>query len=345
MKLSFVPYQLELLHPFTIANNTRTSTSIVLTQIEYLGYIGYGEASMPPYLGESQKSVIDFLSKVDLSKFKTPFDINDILDYVDSLVIGNSAAKASIDIALHDLVGKILNKPWHALFGSDLNLMPETSLTIGIDTIDKIKEKVIEAEKFKILKIKLGHENDKKIIEAIREITNKPICVDVNQGWNDKYFALDMINWLNSKNTLFVEQPLPKNMIEETAWLTSKSPLPIIADESVQRFDDIDKIYGAFSGINIKLMKCTGMREAYKMLNYAKSLNLKTLIGCMNESSCANLAAAQLAPQADWVDLDGPFMITNNPFETPTLSDGKIILDNKPGIGVNLIAELNEKII
>lgn len=341
MKLSFVPYQLELLHPFTIANYTRTKTPIVLTKIEYLGFTGYGEASMPPYLGETHESVMAFLSNLELHKFKTPFEISDILEYVDLSATGNTAAKASVDIALHDLIGKILNKPWHVLFGSNKEMMPETSIAIGIDTIPNIKKKVEEAKDFNILKIKLGNTNDKEIIEAVRELTDKPICVDVNQGWNDKFFALDMIQWLHSKNTLFIEQPLPKNRLDDSAWLTQNSPLPIIADESVQRFEDIDKVKHVFSGINIKLMKCTGMYEASRMLKYAKSLGLKTLIGCMNESSCANLAAAQLAPLADWVDLDGPFMISNNPFETPILSNGKLVLTDSPGIGVIPKPELN----
>ena len=254
MKLSYSVYTLNLLHPFTIANFTRTTTPIVITKIEYQGFVGFGEASLPPYLGESHESVKTFLHKVDLGLFKTPFEIDNILKYVDAISHNNTAAKASIDIALHDLVGKILNKPWHLLFGVSNDTMPETSITIGIDKIDVIKQKVKEAEGFKILKVKLGSLNDKEIIKAIRETTDKPICVDVNQGWNDKHYALDMINWLHTKNTLFVEQPLSKTKLDETAWLTQNSPLPIIADESVQRICDIEKINGAFDGINIKLM-------------------------------------------------------------------------------------------
>lgn len=341
MKLSYSVYTLNLLHPFTIANFTRTTTPIVITKIEYQGFVGFGEASLPPYLGESHESVKTFLHKVDLGLFKTPFEIDNILKYVDAISPNNTAAKASIDIALHDLVGKILNKPWHLLFGVSNDTMPETSITIGIDKIDVIKQKVKEAEGFKTLKVKLGSNNDKEIIKAIRETTDKPICVDVNQGWNDKHYALDMINWLHTKNTLFVEQPLSKTKLDETAWLTQNSPLPIIADESVQRISDIEKIKGAFDGINIKLMKCTGMHEAFNMIQLAKELNLKILIGCMNESSCANLAAAQLAPFATWVDLDGPFMITNNPFENPILENGKIVLENVDGIGAAQSKNIN----
>jgi len=341
MKLSFAAYTLNLLHPFTIANFTRTTTPLIITKIEYENFVGYGEASMPPYLGETQQSAISFLKKVDLQLFKTPFEIENILKYVDLIAANNTAAKASIDIALHDLVGKILNKPWHQLYGVNIDNMPETSITIGIDNISVIKQKVKEASAFNVLKVKLGSNNDKEIIEAIRETTDKPICVDVNQGWTDKHFALDMIHWLETKNTLFVEQPLYKTKLDDTAWIKENSPLPIIADESVQRYADIEKIRDAFDGINIKLMKCTGMHEAYKMIHLARELDLKVLIGCMNESSCANLAAAQLAPFAEWVDLDGPFMITNNPFKNPTLEKGKIILEEIAGIGATLTKNLN----
>lgn len=336
LKLSYSPYTLQLLHPFTIATNTRNSTPIVLVQIKYENLIGYGEASMPPYLGESHESVLRFLAKVNLAKYDLPFDLAGILTEIDKIETGNTAAKAAIDIALHDLVGKILNTPWHKIIEAAPEKMPETSMTIGIDSIEMIKKKVAEANDFKVLKIKLGHENDKKIIEAIREVTDKPVCVDVNQGWNNKEIALDMIHWLNEKNVLFIEQPLPKEMLEETAWLSARSPLPIIADEAVQRLYDIEKVKDAYQGINIKLMKCTGMREAHQMIQTARQHKLKVLIGCMNESSCANLAAAQLAPLADWVDLDGPFMISNNPFKTPELKNGKIVLSALPGIGLEL---------
>jgi L-Ala-D/L-Glu epimerase len=336
LQLSYKPYTLQLLHPFTIANNTRCTTPIVLTEIKYQGFTGYGEASMPPYLGESHDSVQRFLAKVELSKFENPFQLAEICAYVDSIETGNAAAKASVDIALHDLVGKLLNKPWHKVIEVDASKMPCTSLTIGIDTLPVIQQKVKEAADFSVLKVKLGNANDKEIISCIREITSKAICVDVNQGWEDKHHALEMLHWLKERNVIFVEQPLVKEKLDDAYWLFERSPLPLVADEAVQRFADIEKLKGAYHGINIKLMKCTGMREAFQMIHAARKLNLNVLIGCMNESSCANMAAAQLAPLADWVDLDGPFMITNNPFASPVLKQGKISLPDLPGIGLLL---------
>ncbi|MBE0539438.1 MAG: dipeptide epimerase [Ignavibacterium sp.] len=334
MKFSFKPYTLELKHVFTVAVNSRTTTPVMLTEIEYDGIKGYGEASMPPYLGESQETATAFLSKVNLEQFNDPFEMEKILDYVDSIEEKNTAAKASVDIALHDLVGKLMNQPWYKIWGYDETKTPYTTFTIGIDTAEVVKQKVKEAAEFKVLKVKLGRDNDKEMIETIRSVTNVPLTVDVNQGWKDKHFALDMINWLSEKNIEFVEQPMPKEMVDDLAWLTQNSPLPIIGDESVQRIPDVIKAHGVFSGINIKLMKCTGMREANKMLNLARSLNMKVMIGCMTETSCAISAASQLSPMVDWADLDGALLIKNDPFEGVKVIDGKVTLNNYPGIGL-----------
>jgi L-alanine-DL-glutamate epimerase-like enolase superfamily enzyme len=334
LKIQFKPYDLQLKHVFTIASNSRTSTPVVLTQIEYEGIIGFGEASMPPYLGESHETVLKFLSMVDLSGFKDPFLMEDILSYVGGLAPGNYAAKASVDIALHDLVGKILGKPWFKLWGLDPSKTPNTSFTIGIDTPEVIKQKVAEADIYKVLKVKLGAGTDKEIINTIRMVTNKPICVDANQGWKDRSYAIDMVNWLKDKNVLFVEQPMPKTQAEDIAWLTQNSPLPIIADEAVQTEKDLMQLKGVYSGINIKLMKCGGMNSAYKMAQIAKVMGMKVMIGCMTETSCAVSAAAQLSPLADWADLDGNLLINNDCYDGMKIIDGKVTLDERPGIGI-----------
>ncbi len=163
-------------------------------------FTGYGEASMPPYLGESHESVLKFLGQVNMEQFNDPFLIEDIIDYIDKIAPGNYAAKASIDIALHDLTGKIVGEPWYKLWGLDPAKTPYTSFTIGIDTPDVVKQKVAEAEPYKILKVKLGLGNDKEMIETIRTVSDKPICVDVNQGWKDKIYALEMAHWLKEQN-------------------------------------------------------------------------------------------------------------------------------------------------
>ncbi|MCL1933669.1 MAG: dipeptide epimerase [Candidatus Azobacteroides sp.] len=335
MKLTFRPYDLLLKHVFTLANSSRTTTPVVLTEIEYDGITGYGEASLPPYLGETQASVMEFLKKINLESFASPFELEDILGYIDKIAENNTAAKASVDIALHDLVGKIMGQPWHKIWGLDKSKAPSTTFTIGIDTLEIVRQKTLEdAPLYNILKVKLGREGDKEMIEAIRSVTDKPIAVDVNQGWTDKHYALDMIYWLKEKGIVMVEQPLPKHRLDDAAWLTERSPLPVFADESFQRLTDVLRLKGVFSGVNIKLMKCTGMREAWKILNVARAANMQVMIGCMTETSCAVSAASQLSPAADWADLDGNLLISNDIYQGTTVVNGKLVLSDLPGIGI-----------
>ncbi|MDR1742302.1 MAG: dipeptide epimerase [Dysgonamonadaceae bacterium] len=343
MKLTWTPYDLQLNHTFTISGFSRKTTPVVLTKIEYDGLAGYGEASLPPYLGETQASVIDFLKKIDLSAFSDPANLEEILEYVDSIAINNTAAKAAVDIALHDLLGKMIGAPWYKMYGLDKRKAPDTTFTIGIDPDDEvIREKTREAlGRFNILKVKVGGPDDKRMIETIRSVTDLPLAVDANQGWKDKRHALDMIHWLKEKGIVMVEQPMSKYALDDIAWLTEQSPLPIFADESVQRLHDVERMKGAFSGINIKLMKCTGMREAWKMRNFARALGMQVMIGCMTETSCAISAAAQLSSGLDFADLDGALLIGNDCFEGAKLESGKIIASDRSGIGVEPIQKIN----
>lgn len=239
-----------------------------------------------------------------------------------------------MDIALHDLTGKIMNKPWHRIWGLSPEKTPHTSFTIGIDTTEVVRQKVKEASPYKVLKVKMGLDNDRQTVETIRSMTDAPLCVDVNQGWTDRVKALDMCHWLKEQGCMFVEQPFDKNAIDDTAWLTQHSPLPIIADEFLQRLPDVPRAVQAYSGINIKLMKSTGMHEAYQMAVLARALGLKVMLGCMTETSCAVSAAAQLAPMADYADLDGNLLITNDCFDGMKIVDGRVTLSDLPGIGV-----------
>lgn len=334
MKLSYKPYNLQLKHPFTLASSSRTASPVMLVQIEYDGVVGYGEAAMPPYLGESHLTAARFLDQVDLSQFNDAFLIEDILDYIENIATGNYAAKASVDIALHDLLGKLVNKPLHKIWGINPAKTPFTSFTIGIDKPAVVVEKTKEASPYNIIKVKLGGGNDKEMIETIRSVTNVPLYVDVNQGWRDKRKALDMAFWLKEKGVVFLEQPLPKTLIDDMAWLNQNSPLPIIADEAVQTLADVLPLKGVYSGINIKLMKCGGLRSARKMMTIARALDMKVMIGCMTETSCAISAAAQLSPLVDWADLDGNVLISNDVFAGVKVINGKITLNNAPGIGI-----------
>jgi L-alanine-DL-glutamate epimerase-like enolase superfamily enzyme len=337
MVLRFKPYELQLKHVFTLASGSRSTTPVMLTEIEFDGVIGYGEASMPPYLGESHETANLFLRQVDLTSFSSPFLMEEILAYVDQLSPGNYAAKASIDIALHDMVGKLMKQPWYRIWGLNPEHTPNTSFTIGIDKPEIVKEKVREAAPYRILKVKLGQGNDKEMIMAVRSVSDKPICVDINQGWTDRSMALELTHWLKEQGVVFVEQPMPKASIDDIAWLTQNSPLPIIADEAIQTITDFKKVQGAYSGINIKLMKCGGMRAAYTMIGMARALGMKVMIGCMTETSCGVTAAAQLSPLVDWADLDGNLLIDNDIFEGITIVNGKVILPDRPGIGIRLL--------
>ena len=335
LRLSFEPYELQLAHTFTVSSYSRKTTPGVQVRIDFDGVTGYGEASMPPYLGQSVESVTSFLSKVDLGRFADPFALEDILSYVDGLSDGDSAAKAAIDIALHDLVGRLLGAPWYRLWGYDPAKAPSTTFTIGIDTPDVVREKTLEcAGRFNILKVKVGLDSDEEMIRTIRSVTSVPLAVDANQGWKDREKALDEIFWLHENGVVMVEQPLGVGSIDDTAWLTERSPVPVFADESVQRLADVERLKGVFSGINIKLMKCTGMREAHKMLTFARALGMKVMVGCMTETSCAVSAAAQLSPAVDFADLDGNLLITNDLFDGVKVVSGKLSLPDRPGIGV-----------
>ena len=260
--------------------------------------------------------------------------MEDILNYVDQLAPGNYAAKASVDIALHDLTGKLMKQPWHKIWGLNPEKTPDTSFTIGMDKPEIVRVKVQEAAPYKILKVKLGKGNDKEMIESVRKETDKPICVDINQGWTDRQMALDMAHWLKDKGVVFIEQPMSKTSTDDTAWLTQNSPLPIIADEAFQTIRDFKRVQGVYSGINIKLMKCGGLRSAFVMIKMARALDMKVMIGCMTETSCAVTAAAQLSPLVDWADLDGNLLIDNDVFEGVTVNDGKLILPERDGIGI-----------
>lgn len=337
LNLSFEPYELQLRHAFNLAKYQRTTTPDVQVEIEYDGIVGYGEASMPPYLGESVQSVTDFLSKLDLAQFSDPFRIEEIHDYMESIAPDNRAAKASVDIALHDLLGKIMGQPWYKIWGLDPKKCPNTSFTIGIDTAEVVRQKVDEASPYKVIKVKMGLDNDQELVNIIREKTDVPICVDANQGWTDKEKALEMCHWLAERNCLFVEQPMAKENIDDTAWLRERSPLPIIADEFFQRLPDVRRAAEAYDGINIKLMKSTGMHEAYQMAILARALGMKVMLGCMTETSCAVTAAAQLAPLVDYADLDGNLLIANDRFDGIKIVNGQVTIPNRPGIGVELL--------
>ena len=344
MSLTFFPYELKMRHVFTVASYSRSTTPDIQVELSYDGLTGYGEACMPPYLARelgTVDSVMQFLARVAtrIGDFSDPFQMEEILGEIDRMDDGNAAGKAAVDIALHDLVGKLMGQPWYRIWGLNPAKAPDTTFTIGIDTPEVVREKTREcAARFNILKVKVGLDSDRDMIQAIRSVTTLPLAVDANQGWKDRQQAIDMIHWLHEQGVVMVEQPMPKTQLDDIAWLTERSPVPIFADESVQRLSDIARLQGAFSGINIKLMKCTGMREAWKMVQATRALGMKVMLGCMTETSCGISAAAQLSPAVDFADLDGNLLIANDRFRGVEVVKGRLTLPAGAGIGVTPVS-------
>lgn len=327
-------YDLILRHTFTISRSAKKISQTIIVEFEHENVIGYGEASPSPRYNESIDTIKLFYDKLNLDDFKDPLNLDDILCHINKIASGNYSAKAGIDIALHDWFGKkegvSLWKKWKL----QKSKIPITSFTIGIDSLDIISQKIAEAEKYPILKVKLGVDNDLEIISKIRKLTDKPIRVDANEGWKIKEEALQKILWLEKQNIEFIEQPMPSSQLADIKWLHDRVKIPFIADESVSRLEDINKLIGIFDGINIKLMKAGGLREAIRMIGQAKEFGLKIMLGCMIETSIGISAAAQLLPLADYADLDGNLLITNDPFEGVKYEDGILILSDEPGLGV-----------
>lgn len=334
MKVSLVPFTFQLKHAFNLAIYQRTTTPAVFLKIENEGIVGWGEASLPPYLGETQESVMAFVQSIPWDKVSPIWDVSMFMEMVDGISFGNNAAKACMDLAWHDFQSKRKGISCQQFLG--INQIPKTptSYTIGIHSPSKMQEIANQATGFGILKIKLGGDHDREMIQAIRKVNNLPIFVDVNQGWKSFEQAARELEWLSSQNVLLVEQPFPKDWLEESAKLKQQKILPIFGDESIKRLSDLEQNASAFDGVNIKLMKSTGIHEALKMIKWAKQNNLKVLLGSMTESSLATQAANCLSPLVDFVDLDGPWLIANNPCKTPLLKNGIVQLPNGLGLGV-----------
>ncbi|MFZ1080537.1 MAG: dipeptide epimerase, partial [Candidatus Kryptoniota bacterium] len=257
-----------------------------------------------------------------------------INDYLDSIAPNNSSAKCAIDIAIHDWLCKNSGIPLYKFFGADKNKTPISTLTIGIDTPDAIMQKVKEACFYEVLKIKVGLPNDEEIIKAVRSVTNKPLRVDANEGWKSKEDAFEKIKWLATQNVEFIEQPMPATQIDDVRWLRARVKMPIIADEALS-LHDIAELSTAYDGINIKLQKNGGLFKARNLINEARAHKMKIMLGCMIETSVGITAAAHLSPLVDWNDLDGNVLISNDPFKGVVNENGKLLLNDEPGLGVN----------
>src|SRR3954470_23146281 len=327
--------RLNLQHTWTTTMSSSDHRDTLHVTYARDGITGHGEgAPIVRYKedAESARKAVESVRELLLSA--DPMQFSKTMSEVFRRVKGEWAGKAAMDIALMDWVGQKLGVPLYSYFGLDPKDAPVTTFSIGIDTPEVTKQKTAEAADYPVLKVKVGLATDEPTIEAIRTVTKKPLRVDANEGWKDKEEAVRKINWLEKMGVEFIEQPLPAEMFEETKWIRGKVHIPVFADEACQRASDIPKLKEAYDGVNVKLDKSGGILEAYRMLQIAKALGMKTMLGCMISSSVTVTAAAQLSPLVDYADLDGNLLIANDPYHGVRVENGKLVLPNRPGLGL-----------
>lgn len=328
--------RLKLKDTWTISRSSDDFKDNVFIRLEKDGVTGIGEAAPNFRYGENAELTIKRVEQVRPILEKTDWrNFGDVKSALDEAITDQSCAKCGIDSAIMDWIGKKYKVPYFRLIGANPAATPKTSYSIGIDSVENMQRKIREAEPYPILKIKLGKDNDEEIMNAVREVTDKTVRVDANEGWKDRQLAAEKIQWLKTLGVEFVEQPMPADQLDDMIWLKERSALPLVADESVKNASDILKLAGAFHGINIKLMKSGGPQEGLRMIAMARALDLKIMLGCMIESSLAITTAAQLSPYVDWADLDGNLLISNDPYRGMTVQDGKMNLPEGPGLGVS----------
>ena len=327
--------RLKLRHTWTTTMSSSDYRDTLHVHYTNGGITGRGEGAPIVRYQENADSARQAVQSVrDLLVSADPWQFDKLMAEVFQRVDGQWAGKAAIDIALMDWVGQKLGIPLYRYFGLDPREAPITTFSIGIDNPDVTRQKVREAADYPVLKIKVGLDTDEATIAAVRGATKKPLRVDANEGWKDKEEAVRKINWLATQGVEFVEQPMPAAMLEEMHWVHSRVHIPLIADEACLRASDVPKMVGAFDGVNVKLDKTGGILGAYRMIQVAKSLGMKTMLGCMVSSSVSVTAAAHLSPLVDYADLDGNLLIANDPYTGVRVEQGKLVLPDRPGLGL-----------
>ncbi|MCR4440132.1 MAG: dipeptide epimerase [bacterium] len=332
MKITAYPVRLPLRHTFRIARHAEDVSENFYVTVQWDGLLGVGEGAPSPRSGESVERGIAEVARaaVVLQEHPSP---EAALAALPGLPVESLAARAALEMAFLDLWAKQQDKPLYQVLGIVPGPIPPTSFTLGIAAPEEIRRKVREAQPYRILKVKLGSRDDYAIVEVVRQLTDKPLRVDANEGWTPEQAAAT-IRWLEDKGVELVEQPLPAGNLAAMRWLRERVTLPLIADESSRVAADIPGLAGVFDGINIKLSKCGGLREALQMIRLARRHGLKVMLGCMIESSVGITAAAHLASLVDYVDLDGHLLLAEDPYEGVTLRDGTLLLPERPGLGV-----------
>ncbi len=325
---------LALRHAWTIARNTSTAKRNVLVRVSHGGIEGLGEAAPNVRYGEDWETVLSALALIEPRLGDDPSQFDRVLERIEAALPGNHAAKAAVDIALHDWIGRKTGVPLHRMFGADPAKAPLTSMSIGIDDIPVMQEKVREAEGFKILKIKVGLANDREIIAGIRAVTDRPLYVDANEGWKDRDRAVEMIKWMEGMGVVLLEQPLPAADLDGAKYVRDRVDMPIVADEAAVTAGDVPALRDAFDGVNVKVQKAGGLRMARAMIAAARRFGMKVMLGCMIETSIGITAAAHLSPLVDYADLDGNLLIAADPFRGALVRDGRLVLPRGPGLGL-----------
>jgi L-alanine-DL-glutamate epimerase-like enolase superfamily enzyme len=334
MELSYETLDLKLHRPFTISRGTQHYAYNVRVELSDDTFTGIGEAAPSEHYGEIQATVLAILASLQPLLRERPLPIAELHRAMEHAVHLNPAAKAAVDMAAYDLLGKRAGLPVHALLGLDPTCAPRTSFTIGIDTPEVMAEKAREAEQYPILKVKVGTPTDQQNLDAVRAARpDAVIRVDANEAWTPKE-AVAGIERIAQFGIEFVEQPVAARDLEGLRMVRDAVSLPVIADESCIVPADVSRVAPYVDGINIKLMKCGGIYPALQMIHLARAHNLAVMMGCMIESSLAMTAAAQLSPLLDYADLDGHLLIDDDPYTGVMVEDGRLVLPQAPGLGV-----------
>jgi L-Ala-D/L-Glu epimerase len=335
MKCTAHLFDLPFVYPFTISKGTKTHQPIFVAELDFNGVKGYGEAPAISYYNiPVEKMVADLEAKKMLVEKYALIDAERYWHYLHHLFPQNPFLVCALDIAAWDIMGKLRRQPLYKFWEADFSRAPLTDYTIGIDSMEKMVEK-LKAKPWPIYKIKLGTKQDIAIIETLREHTDAVFRVDANAGWQLEE-ALEIIPVLKELGVELVEQPLAKDNWADMKTLYKESVLPLIADEACVAESDVAKCAGHFHGINIKLTKCSGITPARRMIQKARELDLKVMIGCMNESTIGSAAIAHLAPLVDYIDMDGPLLLAEDLATGISYDYGKIGVSDKHGLGIEV---------
>lgn len=337
MNLRYWSYETEFIYPFTISKGTKTHQQTLIVELDNRGIKGYGEAPAISYYNIPVSKMIEDIGRKKIFIEKYAFtEPERYWHYLHHLYPQNNFLVCALDIAAWDMYGKLRQQPLYELWGYNQSTAPLTDYTIGIDTLGNMLKKV-EENPWPIYKIKLGTPEDIEIIRVIRKITDAKIRVDANAGWS-RETAVMLIEQLQKYDIEFIEQPLSKDDWEGMKMLVKMSPIPLIADESCVTESDVEKCVGYFHGINIKLTKCGGITPARRIIENAKRLGMKVMLGCMNETAIGTAAIAHLLPTVDYADADGPLLLKDSGATGLSYDKGRIILSNDPGLGITFNA-------